>query len=105
VTPIEEDNMAYYVLEYQLVDDYVERRAALREEHLALARDAHARGELLLAGALGEPTDRALLVWTTRDPSVVQDFAERDPYVRNGLVTSWTVRPWTVVIRPDAEPL
>lgn len=97
--------MAYYVLEYALVDDYVERRAALRQEHLALARDAHARGELLLAGALGEPTDRALLVWAAPDPSVVEDFAERDPYVRNGLVTRWTVRPWTVVIGSEAEPL
>jgi uncharacterized protein len=87
----------HLLLEYTLADDYLERRAALREDHLALAREAHERGELLLAGALPDPYDRALLVWTApRD--VVERFAAADPYVTNGLVTRWTVRSWNVVI-------
>ena len=87
----------HLLLEYTLADDYLERRAALRDDHLALAREAHERGELLLAGALPDPYDRALLVWTApRD--VVERFAAADPYVTNGLVTGWTVRPWNVVI-------
>ncbi|MGH3328362.1 MAG: YciI-like protein [Streptomycetales bacterium] len=90
--------MTHLVLEYALVEDYLERRAAFRDEHLALAREAHERGELILAGALAEPFDRALLVWATEDRSVVARFAEQDPYVRHGLVTGWTVRPWNVVI-------
>ena len=90
--------MAYYLLEYALIDDYVARRAAFREEHLALAREAHRRGHLILAGALAEPVDRAALVWRTDDRSVVERFVDGDPYVRNGLVTSWAIRPWTVVI-------
>jgi len=90
--------VTHLLLEYTLADDYLERRAPLREEHLALARQAHDRGELLLAGALAEPADRAVLVWGTTDRSVVTAFAEQDPYVREGLVTAWTVRPWTVVI-------
>jgi uncharacterized protein YciI len=87
----------HLLLEYTLADDYLERRAALREEHLALAREAHDRGELLLAGALPDPYDRALLVWTA-PREVVERFAAADPYVTNGLVTAWTVRPWNVVI-------
>jgi len=87
----------YLLLEYALVDDYLERRAALRDEHLALARAAHERGELLLAGALPDPYDRALLIWTA-DHDVVERFAEADPYVRHGLVTGWTIRPWNVVV-------
>ncbi|RBY77221.1 hypothetical protein DQ238_15090 [Geodermatophilus sp. TF02-6] len=87
----------YAVLEYTLADDYLQRRAALREEHLALARAAHERGELLLAGALPDPHDRALLVWTA-PREVVERFAESDPYVVHGLVTSWVVRPWAVVV-------
>ena len=87
----------HLLLEYTLADDYLERRAALREDHLALAREAHDRGELLLAGALPDPYDRALLVWTA-PREVVERFVAADPYVTNGLVTSWTVRPWNVVI-------
>jgi uncharacterized protein YciI len=87
----------YNVLEYALVDDYLERRAALREEHLRLANEAHERGELLLAGALPDPYDRALLIWTA-PREVVERFAGQDPYVKNGLVKSWTVRPWNVVV-------
>lgn len=91
-------HMGYYLLEYALIDDYLARRAAFREAHLALAREAHRRGDLILAGALAEPTDRAVLVWRTEDRSVVERFIDGDPYVRNSLVTSWTIRPWTVVI-------
>jgi uncharacterized protein YciI len=91
-------HMDYYLLEYALIDDYLARRAAFREAHLRLAREAHRRGDLILAGALAEPPDRAALVWRTEDRSVVERFIDGDPYVRNGLVTSWTIRPWTVVI-------
>ncbi|WNV73673.1 YciI-like protein [Geodermatophilus sp. DSM 44513] len=87
----------HLVLEYALADDYLQRREALRGDHLALARAAHERGELLLAGALPDPYDRALLVWTA-PREMVQRFAEADPYVVHGLVTSWTIRPWNVVI-------
>jgi uncharacterized protein YciI len=88
----------HWVLLYDLVDDYLERRAPLRDEHLALARAAHERGDLLMAGALAEPVDGAVLVWRADDPSVVEAFAAADPYVREGLVTAWRVRPWTVVV-------
>lgn len=89
--------MTHLVLEYTLADDYLERREALRDEHLALARAAHERGELLLAGALPDPYDRALLVWTA-PREVVEAFVAADPYVVAGLVTRWSVRPWNVVI-------
>jgi uncharacterized protein len=94
--------MGYYLLEYALIDDYVARRVPLRETHLALAREAHRRGDLILAGALAEPTDRAVLVWRTDDRSMIERFVDGDPYVRNGLVTSWTIRPWTVVVADEA---
>jgi uncharacterized protein len=95
--------MGYYLLEYALIDDYIARRAAFREEHLGLAREARDRGELVLAGALAEPADRAVLVWRTDDQAMIERFVDVDPYVRNGLVTSWTIRPWTVVVGDEAE--
>ena len=98
--------MNYYALFYYVVDDFVTRRAPHREEHLRLAREAHQRGELLLAGALSDPADRALLIFRAPDVSVVEDFARHDPYVRSGLVSRWEVRTWTVVIgnRPSDTP-
>jgi uncharacterized protein YciI len=90
--------MAYYALFYQAVDDFIARRAAFRDEHLRLAREAHARGELVLAGALADPPDGALLVFQAESPTSAESFARQDPYVRNGLVTDWKVRNWTVVV-------
>ena len=90
--------MSYFLLLYDVVDDYLERRGEFRDDHLALARAAHDRGELPMAGALAEPADGAVLVFKGEDSSVAERFAENDPYVKNGLVTSWRVRPWTVVI-------
>jgi uncharacterized protein YciI len=95
-------NMNYYALFYHVVDDFVARRAVYREEHLRLAREAHRRGELLLAGALADPADGALLVFRAPTRSVAEDFARADPYVHSGLVTRWEVRPWTVVIGNEA---
>ena len=88
----------YYLLLYDVADDYLERRPAYRDTHLTLARAAQARGELVMAGALHDPVDGAALVFRADDPSVAERFAENDPYVRNGLVTNWRVRRWAVVI-------
>jgi uncharacterized protein len=90
--------VSYFVLTYDVVDDYVERRAEFREEHLGIAKEAYERGELILAGAAGEPIDSALLVFKCDDASIPEEFARNDPYVRNGLVINWTVKPWNVVI-------
>ena len=97
--------MAFWLLEYDLVDDYVERRAPLRSQHLGLAREAYVRGDLVLAGALAEPPDRVVFAWRVDDRSVVEDFARRDPYVVEGLVREWRVRPWTVVVGEGAAPV
>lgn len=88
----------YLALQYDFVDDYLERRAAFRDDHLALARAAHESGELLLAGAFTDPADAGLLVWATDDRAVVERFVEQDPYVTNGLVLRWRIRSWNVVI-------
>jgi uncharacterized protein YciI len=85
-----------HILFYEVVPDYIERRAPFRAEHLALARAAHERGELVMAGALADPPDGAVLVFTT--PEAARAFAEGDPYVKNGLVASWRVRAWNTVI-------
>jgi uncharacterized protein YciI len=85
------------------VPDYVARRGPLRAEHLALARAAVARGELVLGGALADPVDGAVLLFRGDSPAAAEAFAAADPYVRHGLVTHWRVRPWTTVVGATAE--
>jgi len=92
--------MPYFALVYEVVDDFVHKRTPFRPAHLKEVREAQARGELVMAGALGEPAG-ALLIFRAADKSTVEAFAAADPYVNEGLVTRWTVRPWTVVVGQD----
>jgi uncharacterized protein YciI len=88
----------HYLLFYDVVPDYLERRAEYRSAHLELARAAQARGELILGGALANPTDGAVLLFEGESPAAAEAFAAQDPYVTNGLVSEWRVREWTTVI-------
>jgi uncharacterized protein len=94
----------YWLLLYDYVDDMAERRAPFREAHLARVGEAHAAGTLLAAGALVDPLDGAVLLFRGDDRAVVEDFASRDPYVREGLVTRWRARQWTVVVGGPEAP-
>ncbi len=87
----------YRLLFYDVVDDYVERRQPFRPDHLAHAQAARDRGELVMAGALADPPDGAVLVFAA-DRDTVEAFARDDPYVKAGVVTGWRVRDWTVVV-------
>ena len=98
--------MQHYLLCYTLSPDYLGRRGEFRAEHLAMAWAASERGELVLAGAVGEPLDTALLLFQGESPEAAERFARSDPYVKNGLVESWRVRPWTTVVGPlAADPV
>ncbi|MDP1568531.1 MAG: YciI-like protein [Vicinamibacterales bacterium] len=92
--------MPYFALIYDVVDGFVDKRTPFRPAHLSGVREAQARGELIMAGALADPAG-ALLVFRGADKSVAEDFAKADPYVHEGLVKSWAVRPWTVVVGQD----
>jgi uncharacterized protein YciI len=88
----------HFLLLYDVVPDYVERRGTYRAEHLALAWKAHDEGQLLLGGALTDPADGAVLLFQGDSPAVAESFAQADPYVKNGLVTRWRVRSWNTVV-------
>jgi len=87
----------HYLLFYEVVDDYVARRAEFRNAHLKLAWEAAERGELVLGGALADPTDGVVILFKADSPQVAEDFAKVDPYVTNGIVKRWYVRKWTTV--------
>lgn len=94
--------MKHFLLFYSFVEGYLEKRSPLRDAHLRHAWDAQHSGALILAGALREPADGAVLVFEASSPDVANEFARKDPYVVNGLVTSWHVREWATVVGDDA---
>ena len=69
----------HYLLLYDVVPDYVDRRAAL-----------------------ADPVDGAVLLFSCDSPAPAEAFAAADPYVRNGLVTTWRVRAWKTVVGATA---
>jgi uncharacterized protein YciI len=87
----------YYILFYKTADNYIERRAPLRGDHLGLVNEFHSDGRLFMAGALAEPADGAVLIFRGDTPEAAHEFVSRDPYVKNGLITEWSVRSWMVV--------
>ncbi|RPH88951.1 MAG: hypothetical protein EHM72_20975 [Calditrichaeota bacterium] len=96
----------HYLLFYQVSPDYLQRRQEFRDAHLTLAWEAHEKGELLLGGALTDPVDTAVLLFNCESPEIIKQFVQADPYVQNGLVTSWTIREWkTVVGKEAASPI
>ncbi len=87
----------YFALLYDPAPDYLERRKAFREAHLALVREAHQQGRMVMAGAF-QPPDGALLVFRADSAAEVEAFVKADPYVKNGVVTGWRIREWIVVV-------
>jgi uncharacterized protein len=98
----------YFALLYYVGADFAQKRGAYREPHLKLVFEANRRGELVQGGALGDPPDRALLVFRAEDRSTAENFARADPYVTSGLVSRWEVQPWNIVCglrEGDVDPL
>lgn len=92
----------HFLMMYDLADDYLERRAEFRDAHLNLAWQAQERGEIVIAGALADPSDMAILMFQGDSPDVAERFARADPYVLHGLVTRYTIRQWNTVVGEQA---
>jgi uncharacterized protein YciI len=93
----------HFLLFYEAPDNYEEARTPFRAAHLQHAREAVARGELVLGGALANPIDGAVLLFRGDSPTAAERFARTDPYVTNGVVRSWRIREWTTVVGDGAE--
>ena len=92
----------YYALLYDYVENILEKRTPFRANHLSHATKYVESGMLRLGGAFADQNvDSALIVFKCDNIDKVKQFAENDPYVTNGLVTNWKVRPWTVVVGAD----
>ena len=91
----------FFLLTYDYVDDILEKRVPHRAGHLAHAKAAIEEGKVVLGGAFAD-LKQAGIVFRVPDAAEVEAFARSDPYVKQGLVTSHSVREWTVVVGEDA---
>ncbi len=69
----------HFLLLYDFVPDYLQRRATFRADHLRLAWEAQQRGELVLGGALADPVDGAVLLFHAENDQTARAFAQSDP--------------------------
>jgi hypothetical protein len=83
---------------YETAPDYLARRGEFRAAHLRLAWQAVERGEIVLGGAVGDPVESAMILFNCASPDVPEAFAKRDPYVLNGVVSSWRIVRWNTVV-------
>jgi len=88
----------HYILFYTTAEDYMVRRGQFRQQHLEMASEAVTKGEIIMGGALADPPDQAIIIFKGDSPEIAENFAKKDPYVLNGVVTKWKVRPWNVAI-------
>ena len=84
----------YYILFYKTDDDFIEQRKPFRTNHLQIVKQGLEDGTLIMGGALDEPADEAIIVF--KDKTSAETFAANDPYVKNGLIKKWEIRPWKV---------
>lgn len=93
----------HFLLFYTYSADVLERRAQFRARHLKLAWEAQQRGELILGGALTDPVDMGVLLFSVPSRDVIEKFVAEDPYVNGRLVTKWSIRNWMTVVGADAS--
>jgi uncharacterized protein YciI len=87
-----------YVLQYDYVDDLIKKRAPYREAHLVLMRKLIDKGNIVLAGAVDDPPTGGLLIFRNLSRNDVEQLAQQDPYVINGLVKKYTIKPYMAVL-------
>lgn len=75
-----------------------EKRAPHREAHLAHLRDLHARGMLVLGGALQNPMDAGLLILRAESKEEIEKELAEDSYSKNGIWVRIEIREWNVVV-------
>ena len=94
--------MKHFVLLYDYVLDFRDKRAPHRPAHLALCKASIAQGGLQLGGAFNDDPPMGMLLFKGETAAVAEEFARVDPYVANGVATSWRVREWVTVVGPEA---
>ena len=88
-----------YVLLYTSADDVLTTAPVHFPAHKRRLDEFHARGDLLLVGTFGDPRNQgSMAVFRTRESA--EEFVSGDPFVRNGVVSSYEIRDWDEILTP-----
>jgi uncharacterized protein YciI len=86
-----------YVLQYDYVENALEKRAPYREAHLAHFRKQVQNGNMVIGGAIDHPPTGGLIIFRTLTPKDIEEIVQQDPYFINGIVTKYTIKPYIAV--------
>jgi len=84
----------HWLLQYTYTDNVLEKRVPHRPDHLKLAGEFKKAGKMVMGGALGDLTGATVIFRNKED---AEEFVSQDPYVKNGIVTDYVVKEWSVV--------
>lgn len=87
--------MPKYVLQYESAADVRTKAAAHFAAHKARWNEFLDQGTLLMIGTFTD-LEGSMAVFSTREAA--EEFARSDPFVLNGVVSSWRVREWNEAI-------
>jgi len=89
-----------YVVLYESAPDVAAKAPAHFPAHKARLDEFHARGELLLVGAFGDPQrEGSMAIFATREGA--EEFVKGDPFVLNGVVAKWHLREWNEILEKE----
>jgi uncharacterized protein len=84
------------VLIYDLAQDGLRKVHIHDANRSAWLDEFSSRGLLLMAGPFANPAEGYMGVFTTREAA--EEFIQGDPFVTDGVVSSWTLRDWDEVL-------
>lgn len=90
----------YFLVKYKFVPNFIERRKAVREDHLLYIRGAFDSGEVIAGGAYGELENltEGLIIFKLDCRERANQFVRNDPFYVSGLITSYEIHKWHVVV-------
>jgi uncharacterized protein YciI len=88
-----------YVVFYESGPDVLSLAPLHFSAHQERLADFHARRLLLMVGTFGDPVrEGSMAIFTTREGA--EEFVKGDPFVLNGVVSSWTLHEWNEILAP-----
>jgi uncharacterized protein YciI len=80
------------VLFYRSTPDVMAKAPIHFPAHKERVDAFHRRGDLLAVGTWADPREGSMAVFRTR--TAAEDFVKDDPFVKNGVVSSYEIRDW-----------